>query len=150
MTRDDQDPYGTLAAPLSDAEIEEALAHREPEPIGTLPAPSVLERPSPDWRDVVSPAAYEFIVTWETGGRPYYERIIKGRPIWPYYLLTLMVEERPVSTDFRPADSLLSSPDVPETLRKSRAVSGWWAQWWAHLVHAAAFERSRWRGGRSA
>ncbi len=83
MTRDDQDPYRTLAAPLSEAEIEEALAHREPEPVGAVPEPVGIERPAPAWRDVVSPAAYNFIVTWETGGRSYYEQIIKGRPIWP-------------------------------------------------------------------
>ena len=70
MTRNVQSPYATLIPPRTDAEIEEALAYREPEPIGVVPEALLAARPVPDWRDVVSPAAYEFIVTWETGGRP--------------------------------------------------------------------------------
>src|SRR6185436_1567878 len=30
-------------------------------------------------------SAYEFIVRWETGGKAYYEQVIKGQPIWPGY-----------------------------------------------------------------
>jgi hypothetical protein len=83
MTRNGQNPYSTLIPPLSHAEIEEALAYREPEPIGAPRAAPLAERPLPDWPDVVSSAAYDFIITWETGGRPYYEQVIEGRPIWP-------------------------------------------------------------------
>jgi hypothetical protein len=78
--------YDKLLKPESAAEIEEALAYREsfehvePEEPGLIP-----ERLLPAWQDVVSPAAYEFIVKWETGGRAYYEQVIKGRPIWPQY-----------------------------------------------------------------
>jgi hypothetical protein len=78
--------YDRLLKPESPSQIEEALAYREafenPEPEEPGFAP---ERPLPPWQDVVSPAAYSFIVKWETGGRPYYEQVIKGRPIWPQY-----------------------------------------------------------------
>ncbi|MDB5530340.1 MAG: hypothetical protein JWR51_3443 [Devosia sp.] len=41
-----------------------------------------LDRP---WSEVISRRAYDFVVRWETGGRPYYEQAIKGRPVWPEY-----------------------------------------------------------------
>ena len=41
-----------------------------------------LDRP---WPDVISRKSYDFVVRWETGGRPYYEQVIKGRPVWPEY-----------------------------------------------------------------
>jgi hypothetical protein len=69
--------YDRLLKPESPSQIEEALAYREafenPEPEEPGFAP---ERPLPPWQDVVSPAAYSFIVKWETGGRPYYEQVI--------------------------------------------------------------------------
>lgn len=36
-----------------------------------------------DWRDVISQRGYEFCVRWETGGKAYYNQIIKARPVWP-------------------------------------------------------------------
>jgi hypothetical protein len=79
--------YDRLLKPQPQAVIEEALAYREsyenPEPEDSGFAP---ERPLPPWQDVVSPAAYEFIVQYETGGRKYYEQVIKGRPVWPQYM----------------------------------------------------------------
>jgi hypothetical protein len=78
--------YEKLLKAEPQAQIEEALAYRESfenvEPEDPSFAP---ERPLPPWQDVVSPAAYEFIVKWETGGRPYYEQVTKGRPVWPQY-----------------------------------------------------------------
>jgi hypothetical protein len=86
MAGDDQSPYVTLVPPLSDAQIEEALGDRERETFGEEPgvaAHDLPERPIPNWRDVVSAGAYDFIVGWETGGREYFDRVIRGRPVWP-------------------------------------------------------------------
>ena len=71
---------------VTDTDIAEALGYREEAgPTEEVPLGPVPERPLPEWSDVVSPAAYEFIRTWETGGKAYYEGVIKGRPIWPGY-----------------------------------------------------------------
>jgi hypothetical protein len=86
MADDDQSPYVTLGPRLSDAEIEEALGDRERETFVEEPGVAPLdepERPVVDWRALVSTGAYDFIVGWETGGREYYDRVIKGRPVWP-------------------------------------------------------------------
>ncbi|MRX51193.1 hypothetical protein GI374_12180 [Paracoccus sp. S-4012] len=37
------------------------------------------------WQDAISTRAYDFIVTWETGGRAYYEQVIRARPVWPAF-----------------------------------------------------------------
>jgi hypothetical protein len=77
--------YARLLEGVTDAEVAEAMGYRE-DPLPTVAAPeAVPERPAPDWRDVLSPAGYEFIVRWETGGRAYYDQVIKGQPIWPGY-----------------------------------------------------------------
>jgi hypothetical protein len=59
---------------------EEGAAERQAVPEG----PVVESTPLPtDWRASISAAGYQFIVRWETGGKSYYEQVIKGRPIWP-------------------------------------------------------------------
>jgi len=37
------------------------------------------------WPDLISVRAYNFIVGWETGGKAYYEQVIKSRPVWPEF-----------------------------------------------------------------
>jgi hypothetical protein len=63
---------------------EEMLGYREEDL--TVPSADVestlLDRP---WPDVVSRKAYDFVVRWETGGRAFYERVIKGKPVWPAF-----------------------------------------------------------------
>ena len=75
-----------LTQTATDAYVEESLGYRESfehqEPVSGR---FELERVVPNWGDVVSKDAYAFIVRWETGGRPFYEQKIKGRPIWPGY-----------------------------------------------------------------
>lgn len=69
---------------VTSADIEESLGYREePDPEESRALGFAPERLMPEWSDVVSPPAYEFIRTWETGGKAYYEGVIKGRPIWP-------------------------------------------------------------------
>lgn len=65
-------------------ELIEMLGYRE----GASEASSAMtEGPgaAADWRDVISQRAYDFIVGWETGGKAYYERVIKSRPVWPEF-----------------------------------------------------------------
>jgi hypothetical protein len=72
---------------VTDAMVEDAAKYREdfadsPSATeGTLEATNAPAR----WGDAISPAAYEFVVRWETGGKTYYERVIKGKPVWPGY-----------------------------------------------------------------
>lgn len=71
--------------PLSASEIAEALGYRESyeQPVGGAGVESTsLNKP---WQEVIPRVAYDFVVRWETGGRAYYEQVIKGRPIWPAY-----------------------------------------------------------------
>ena len=37
------------------------------------------------WQDVISARGYDFCVRWETGGKAYYQGVIKSRPVWPGY-----------------------------------------------------------------
>ncbi len=73
---------------LTDDEMTEMLGYREAGE-NTLPAPkgpqsesTKLNRP---WQEVISKKGYDFCVGYETGGKAYYEKIIKGKPIWPAY-----------------------------------------------------------------
>jgi len=71
-------------APLGDDEITEMLGYRESyasSVAGGLES-TALDKP---WQEVISEVAYQFVVRWETGGRAYYERVIRGRPIWPAF-----------------------------------------------------------------
>lgn len=63
-----------LLAAITDEMVAEALAAAAEDVDG-----------QDDWRDLISQRGYEFIVRWETGGRAYYEKHIKGQPIWPGY-----------------------------------------------------------------
>lgn len=83
--------YATEALnPLSTEQLEEMLGYREaaetdaeafPEEDPALES-TALDKP---WQDVISRRGYDFCVKWETGGKAYYERIIKGKPAWPGY-----------------------------------------------------------------
>lgn len=75
-----------LLGSVTDDMIAEAAAFRE-EPVPSPEARSALESTTPpsDPKSTISPAGYQFIVRWETGGQAYYEKIIKGRPEWPGY-----------------------------------------------------------------
>jgi hypothetical protein len=71
---------------LSEAEVSaitELLGSRSGD--DTAPAQTESTPLSKPWREVISQRAYDFVVRWETGGRAYYEQVIKGRPIWPGY-----------------------------------------------------------------
>jgi len=77
----------TNARPL-DPVVEPAFDFQERSEItGFREEPSAVEATPLDrpWSDVISRKAYDFVVRWETGGRPYYEQVIKGRAIWPEY-----------------------------------------------------------------
>lgn len=73
-------------------QIEALLAYREREETeaeapSTDPSATILaSTPSQQAMDAaarVSSRAFKLIVEYETGGRPYYERVLKNRPIWP-------------------------------------------------------------------
>lgn len=65
------DETDTLKAALGDREAEQVLAEQPP-----LVAFGVAAPP-------VSDDAFNLIVRHETGGRAYYEKVIRARPIWP-------------------------------------------------------------------
>src|SRR5262245_5812527 len=67
------------------ASFAAAIADREAQQVQELlnePRPSIDFGPSSP-SNHVSPVAYDLIVRHETGGRAYYERVYKGRPVWP-------------------------------------------------------------------
>ena len=70
-------------ADLDDVALAEMLGYREAEE--SRGAEEALESTALDrpWPEIISRKAYDFVVRWETGGRPYYEQVIKGRPVWP-------------------------------------------------------------------
>jgi GH24 family phage-related lysozyme (muramidase) len=37
------------------------------------------------WPDLISLRAYDFVVGWETGGKAFYQKVIKERPVWPEF-----------------------------------------------------------------
>jgi len=47
---------------------------------GVVPEATPLTRP---WPEVVSRRGYEFCVRWETGGKAFYQGVIKSRAVWP-------------------------------------------------------------------
>lgn len=69
---------------ITRTDLDEILGYREefaPTPDGDTEATPL----DAVWPDLISTRAYEFIVGWETGGRAYYEQVIKARPVWPEY-----------------------------------------------------------------
>lgn len=70
-----------LLAGVTDAMVTEAAAFREDAAPGAEAGEST--RFPEVARSAISGTAYDFIVRWETGGRAYYERVIKQRPVWP-------------------------------------------------------------------
>jgi hypothetical protein len=73
---------------VSDDIVSEAAGFRE-DVAAITPADGMAELESTvlpaDWRATISATGYQFIVRWETGGQAYYEKVIRGRPIWPGY-----------------------------------------------------------------
>jgi hypothetical protein len=71
---------------VTDQMVADAASYREELSEATAPS-GTLEATTPPskWSDAISQTAYEFIVRWETGGKAYYEGVIKGRPVWPGY-----------------------------------------------------------------
>ena len=70
--------------------IEALLAYREREEVEASDTEASAESLSPEPSPTavaaaarVSARAYKLIVEYETGGRAYYDRVIKSRPIWP-------------------------------------------------------------------
>lgn len=65
-------------------DLTETLGYRDQEP---APAPDTLEATplAVDWTVAISQRAHDFIVDWETGGKSYYETVIKSRPVWPEF-----------------------------------------------------------------
>ncbi|WP_088346485.1 MULTISPECIES: hypothetical protein [Rhodomicrobium] len=87
---DELSPLATeLLRGVTDEMVTEAAGFREDmvEPRdAAAEGPSLESTPFPaDWRASISASGYEFIVRWETGGKEYYEGVIKGRPIWPKF-----------------------------------------------------------------
>jgi hypothetical protein len=70
---------------VTDSVVEAALGYREDMPAAAAVSPFEATQLPADRRDLISQAAYEFIVRWETGGQAYFERVIGGRPVWPGY-----------------------------------------------------------------
>ena len=69
----------------SDDDLAEMLAYREE--VAGPGADGSQEATTLDigWSDAISQRGRDFIVGWETGGRAYYERVIKSRPVWPEF-----------------------------------------------------------------
>lgn len=82
----DEHPIITEVDPATQAEIEAALGDREREEVLAQYVASAEEGPGVDpalAATRVSTAAFDLVVRHETGGRAFYEQIIKGRPEWP-------------------------------------------------------------------
>lgn len=74
--------YFEESPPLTRSDLAEMMAYREG--AETAPADSrESTQPLASWGDAISTRGHDFIVGWETGGRDYYEQVIKCRPIWP-------------------------------------------------------------------
>jgi DNA/RNA endonuclease G (NUC1) len=66
--------------------MRSALAEREAAQLTAEESGAALETLGPESMGLqISPAAYDLIVRHETGGRAYYETVIKKRPVWPKY-----------------------------------------------------------------
>lgn len=66
-------------------DIEQSLGDREAEENSKLWRRSRSSVATKPWPELISKKGYDFIVGWETGGKAYYEKVIKGKPIWPGY-----------------------------------------------------------------
>ena len=71
---------------VTDQMVADAAGYREEQPDTSTPGATLEATTAPgQWSDAISQAGYEFGVRWETGGKAYYEGVIKGRPVWPGY-----------------------------------------------------------------
>ncbi len=86
MAKDDPSLGDQLLEFVTDAMVAAASGYRE-DPLPGLATDTSLELTQlpANPRESISQAGYDFIVRWETGGRPYYERVIKGHPVWPAF-----------------------------------------------------------------
>jgi hypothetical protein len=78
----DDDPEGL--EPLAPEAFAEMLGWRADLPEDVTPlaiGDSTLH--SRPWPEVISQRGHAFCVRWETGGKAYYEGVIKRRPVWP-------------------------------------------------------------------
>lgn len=70
--------------PLPPDAMAEMLGWREDPPEDVPPAimPEATPLTQP-WHEVISQRGRDFCIRWETGGKAYYEQVIKRRPVWP-------------------------------------------------------------------
>lgn len=86
MPPTDRATIATLLDAITDADVADARSRPEPEVPAPPSAPGArLESTAlaAPWPDLISQKAHDLIVRWETGGRAYYDQIIKAAPVWP-------------------------------------------------------------------
>ncbi|WP_315837678.1 peptidoglycan-binding protein [Bradyrhizobium prioriisuperbiae] len=72
-----------VTALLAYREREEIAAEAAVADLSTVTVAADLPQAAIEAAARVSDRAFQLIVNYETGGKPYYERVIKSRPIWP-------------------------------------------------------------------
>lgn len=77
----DVHPLPEHAEPPTRADLTEMMGYRE-DAAPDLPTTEATALHL-HWSDAISRRGYDFIVGWETGGRSYYEGVIRSRPVWP-------------------------------------------------------------------
>lgn len=84
MSRSDLTLSDQLLERVSDRMVEEAMGYREDPPPPSKDDSSLESTTLPaNPRDCISKTAVDLIIRYETGGKAYYERVVKGRPVWP-------------------------------------------------------------------
>ena len=85
MSRGDLTLIDQLLEKVTDGMVEEALGYREdPSPAGARQQrPGVHSASRQSTRMHLEDRHTILIVRFETGGKAYYERVVKGRPVWP-------------------------------------------------------------------
>lgn len=76
--------FAEEADPPTRAELAEMMAYREE----AVPVPAEGLEATPldiHWSEAISQRGRDFIVGWETGGRAFYEEVIRSRPVWPAF-----------------------------------------------------------------
>lgn len=72
-----------VAALLAYRERDQVAAEAAAADMSTITVAAELSQAAIDAAARVSDRAFQLIVNYETGGKSYYERVIKSRPIWP-------------------------------------------------------------------